>query len=285
MNLFPVVASCFVIVSVVSSAANLPEVIAESGSLKGRKEFVRQVPAGETVSVNFAVKPAGDASIRIEGAAGEVLASKRLHIGDGDYTTLVAAPKAGGSLKFVVEGATGHFELKATRWPASALVKREPNNTWQQANSIPLGAVVFASADENPYLPFENTPRPKDPMGEQDWYRFEFTEAKPKLVYFQVELMERDHLPVDVAVFRVGADGKAAPYFEGEDPVALPHEVQALPGNKFTARVLKDRGTYYVCVRANHPEYKLRTRVYDVPPYAKPEDAVRAAVDFAMGAG
>ena len=28
------------------------------------------------------------------------------------------------------------------------------------------------------------------------------------------------------------------------------------------------KGTYYVSVRASHPEYKLRTRVYDPPPYA-----------------
>ncbi|BDC49349.1 hypothetical protein F183_A16650 [Bryobacterales bacterium F-183] len=282
MKLFPVViASCCVSVAV---AGNLPELIAESGALKGRKEFVKPVKAGETISVHFAVKPAGPALFTVEGKAGEVLAAKRLHTGDGDYTTLVSAP-AGGSMRFVVQGSTGSYELKATRWPGSALLKREPNNTWRQANVVPLGSVVFASADENPYIPIPETPKPKDPMGEQDWYKFEFRDTKPKLVYFQIELMERDHLPVDVSVHRVGADGKIAPYFEGEDPVALPHEVQALPGNKFTTRVLKEAGTYYVCVRANHPEYKLRTRVYDVPPYAKPEDAVRAAVDFAMGAG
>ena len=34
-------------------------------------------------------------------------------------------------------------------------------------------------------------------------------------------------------------DGKLDEYYEGEDPVALPHEVQALPGNKFTPRILK----------------------------------------------
>ena len=40
--------------------------------------------------------------------------------------------------------------------------------------------------------------------------------------------MERDNIPVDVAVYRV-KDGQAAPYYEGEDPVALPYEVQPLP--------------------------------------------------------
>jgi hypothetical protein len=40
----------------------------------------------------------------------------------------------------------------------------------------------------------------------------------------------------------------------------MPHESQALPGNKFTTRILTDKGAYYVRVRANHPEYKLRKR-------------------------
>ena len=52
--------------------------------------------------------------------------------------------------------------------------------------------------------------------------------------------------------------------------VRVADEVQALQGNKFTTRVLRDAGEYYVRVAANHPEYKLRTRVYDPPPYADP---------------
>ena len=38
-------------------------------------------------------------------------------------------------------------------------------------------------------------------------------------------------------------------------------------------------------MRANHPEYKLRTRIYDPPPYGDPHQAVRTAVDYIMGAG
>ena len=99
-----------------------------------------------------------------------------------------------------------------------------------------------------------------------------------------MELIDRDDVPVDVSVFRI-VDGKPVEYLEGQDPVAQPHEVQALPGNKFAPRVLRDKGAYYVRVRASHPEYKLRTRVYDAPPYRNPQDAVRAAVDYIMGAG
>ena len=61
--------------------------------------------------------------------------------------------------------------------------------------------------------------------------------------------------------------------------------MQALPGNKFAPRVLRQAGTYYARVRANHPEFKFRTRVYEAPPYSDPREAVRTAVDYIMGAG
>jgi hypothetical protein len=96
--------------------------------------------------------------------------------------------------------------------------------------------------------------------------------------------MDRDQLPVNVSIYRL-VGGKLTEYFEGEDPVTLPHEVQALPGNKFTPRILKDSGTYYIAVRARHPEYKLRTRIYDPPPYSDPQVAVRTALDYILGAG
>ena len=96
--------------------------------------------------------------------------------------------------------------------------------------------------------------------------------------------MERDQIPVDVAVYRL-VNGEPQEYFDGEDPVTLPHEAQALTGNKFTPRILNDRGTYYVAVQAGHPEYKLRTRVYDPPPYTDPQTAVRTALDYVLAAG
>ena len=149
-----------------------------------------------------------------------------------------------------------------------------------------LGQTVFASADETEYIPLPGVSRKDaatDARGE-DWYRFRFDAAKPKLVFFQLEQTDRDDLPVDVSVFRV-KDGKVEEYVKGQDPVAVPHEVQALPGNKFSPRVLDEAGDYYVRVRANHPEYKLRTRLYEAPPYDNPHAAVRTAVDYIMGAG
>ncbi len=213
-----------------------------------------------------------------------VLAAKTLHAGDPDYYTQFRVPRAGAATVVIrAERAAGNYFLQVNRWPLSAQVKSEPNHRWQDAMTIALGKTVFASGDDEEYIPLPGTPRKASTEG-ADWYKFEFSSDKPKLVFFQIDLMERDQIPADVRVYRV-ANGKIEEYYEGEDPVTLPHEVQALQGNKFTPRILKDKGAYYISVHASHPEYKLRTRVYDVPPYSDPRMAVRTGVDYIMAAG
>jgi hypothetical protein len=216
-----------------------------------------------------------------------ILASKTLHAGDPDYYTQFRVPHSGGAmLQITAAGASGNYTLQVNRWPLSPLVKSGPSHRWQDAQPISLGKTVFASGDDAEYIPLPATSRRaniEDPAG-VDWFQFEFTEHTPKLVFFQVDLMERDQIPLSVSIYRI-VDGQLKEYFEGEDPVTLPHEVQALPGNKFTPRILHERGTYYVAVRANHPEYKLRTRVYDPPPYQDPREAVRTAIDYILAAG
>ena len=99
-----------------------------------------------------------------------------------------------------------------------------------------------------------------------DWFKFTYEGDGPKLVHLELDLLERDNIPVDVSVFTV-ENGEAKSYERGADPVTPPHEVQALPGNKFTTRIIT-RGTYYVRVDANHVFYQLRTAVYDAPPFS-----------------
>jgi hypothetical protein len=72
--------------------------------------------------------------------------------------------------------------------------------------------------------------------------------------------------------------------------------VQALPGNKFTTRILT-RGTYYIRVDANHVFYRLRTSVYDKPPFGvqspvgadgtrvAAQKAIRTGMDYLVSAG
>ncbi|MGH9661977.1 MAG: HEAT repeat domain-containing protein, partial [Bryobacteraceae bacterium] len=228
--------------------------------------------------------PASPIALRLEQNA-VALAGKTLHLGDPDLYVSFRVPRDGAATLRIEGAAAGTLRVEVNRFPSKAGVELEPNNRWEDATPIRLGETVFASADDVPYIPLPGAHRREIVEAEAglDWYRLRF-EGAPKLVFFQIELMERDNIPVDVAVFRVDG-GKLAGYNEGEDPVALPHEVQALAGNKFTARVLKAAGDYYVRVRANHPEYKLRTRVYDPPPYRDPREAVRTALDFIVGAG
>ena len=229
-----------------------------------------------------------DARVTVEIVQGDaILGAKTLHAGDADFYTQFRLSQTGdATVRVEAIKAQGVYQLQVNRWPLTQQVKSGPNHDWQHAMSIPLGKTVFASGDDAEYIPLPGTPRhvvAEDPNGE-DWYQFEFREKTPKLIFFQIELMERDQLPVDVRVFRLSGS-KPVEYFEGEDPVTLPHEVQALPGNKFTPRILKDSGTYYIAVRARHPEYKLRTRIYDPPPYSDPHVAVRTALDYILGAG
>ena len=241
-----------------------------------------------TVSSGGGLKAGESVKVSLE-SGGRVVVAKTLHAGDWDLTASFRVGAQSSGTALVVSGSpAAPMKLRVTSWPGNAELEAEPNNSWSEANAIALGDVVFGSADDAPYVPPMGTSAlaTKKAVFEQapDWFRFEFTEAKPKLVFFQVELMERDNVPVDVAVYRV-VNGKAVAYTEGEDPVALPHEVQAMQGNKFTTRVLKEKGTYYVRVIANHPEYKLRTRVYEAPPYGDPQEAVRTALDYLLGAG
>ena len=265
---------------------SLPAVYSSSGELRTGTLPLDKLTGGENYSLLFSVDPAlvsGLARIAISVVDGDrVLLAKTLHAGDADlygFFRPVRVPE----LRMALEGISrGEFRLQINR---KALLGG-PHHTWQDAASFTLGDLVVASGDEAEYVPLPGMSRADiigEPAGEH-WYRFRFNEPRPKLVFFQLELMDRDGLPADVSVFRA-VQGKVEEFHDSRDPVTAPHEVQALPGNKFTTRVFQDPGSYFVRVRASHPEYKLRTRMYDLPPYEDPASAVRTAVDYIMGAG
>jgi Squalene-hopene cyclase C-terminal domain len=275
-----------------SAAMPLPVIISRSAPVQSETIPIAALDRGSQYTVLYSVGSLSslgpDARIDVEIRQGSaVLAAKTLHMGDADFYTQFRVPQSGAAA-IVVKASPLHakYNLQVNRWPLSPQVKSAPSHRWQDAVLIPLGKTVFASGDDAEYIPLPATLR-KDIVGNPDttdWYRFEFSEPRPKLIFFQIDLMERDHVPVNVAIYRV-VDGKLAEFYEGEDPVTLPHEVQALPGNKFTPRIIKEQGTYYVSVHASHPEYKFRTRVYDVPPYSDPHQAVRTAADYILAAG
>ena len=275
------------------AACAVPDLLAQTLHWEGAVRSGRNAIPGLRADRIYVLSVSGSGLAANESArislesGGKLLIAKTLHAGDWDLTSSfrVSNPAA---TALVASGSPIALRARITSWPGTAELEAEPNNNWNEANPMALGDVIFGSADDAPYVPVAGTSAlaTKKAVFEQapDWFRFEFNASKPKLIYFQLELMERDNVPVDVAVFRV-VNGKAVAFNEGEDPVALPHEVQAMQGNKFTTRVLKEQGTYYVRVIANHPEYKLRTRVYDAPPYADPQQAVRTALDYLLGAG
>ena len=270
---------------------SLPAVYSTSGTVQSEIIHLSKLTGGQQYSLLFSVAPeslGADARVAISVAEdGRVLLEKTLHAGDADlYGAFRTGSGSRRELRIAAREASGRYTLQINRWPESTALKSGGNHAWQQASPLVLGQTVFASGDEAEYFPLPETPR-KDLGGgpaKEDWYRFRFDSPRPRLVFFQLELTDRDDLPVDVSVFRESG-GKLTEYTEGQDPVASPHEVQALPGNKFAPRVLEEAGEYYVRVRASHPEYKLRTRLYEAPPYADPHEAVRTAVDYIMGAG
>ncbi|MDQ3257479.1 MAG: HEAT repeat domain-containing protein [Acidobacteriota bacterium] len=234
----------------------------------------------------------------------KIIASKSLHVGDPDLYTLFRLDVGVGEIE-VTSSVSVPVEHTITilEWPASktnqATAEAEPNDSWVEANRFELGQTIWASADDKPYILPLNEAKPARgavPYGQQpelaldrlpeggvDWFTFSYDGAQPKLVHFELDLLERDNIPVDVAIFRV-ENGEAKTYERGADPVTPPHEVQALPGNKFTTRVIT-KGTYYVRVDANHAFYQLRTATYDLPPYTDPAWAVRAGMDYLVSAG
>jgi hypothetical protein len=236
--------------------------------------------AGSTYSVLVSVpipseqKAAGGAKLF---AGPTLLAAKPLHAGDPDLYTLI-----GGGTAVHLELTTPAAVQVVDLGPSPHL-EAEPNNSWQTANPLPLGKTIWGSGDEAPYIPSELSLR-IEPNPHEDWFRFDWRGAKPQLIYLSLELLDRDNIPVDVSLHRL-AGGKLQEFSAGEDPVTIPHEVQALPGNKFTTRLLSEPGTYYVRVKLTHPFYRLQTRLYDPPPYSDATKAVQTAVDYLIGAG
>jgi hypothetical protein len=273
-------------------AVSLPVVESRSGAVRTETIRLAGLDGKHQYSLLYSVAPlsglAVDARVTVEVVQdGTIITGKVLHAGDPDFYTQFRVPKPGpAAVRVVNTGARGKYTLQVNRWPLADSVRSGPIRRWQDAMEVKLGTTVIATGDDTPYIPLPGTPRKaiSPDAAPADWYRFEFRESSPKLVHIQVDLTERDQIPVHVTLHRV-KDAKLEEYYEGEDPVSLPHEVQALPGNKFTPRILKEPGTYYIAVRANHPEYKLRTRVYDPPPYTDPQTAVRTAMDYILSAG
>ena len=284
--------SGLVVFSMAVAAQNLPVVETRSGAVQDMQiKLPRLSPAHQysfLYSLDSLSKLTEHSRVKVSVEQdGQVLLEKTLHAGDADFYSQFRVAKEGdATLKVKAVDAAGTYRLQVNKWPLTSLVKSAPSHKWEEARQVGLGTTVFAYGDDTEYVPLPGTERKSladDPV-RTDWYKFDFDDAKPKLVFLQIDLMERDQVPVNIALFKV-KDGKPVEYLTGSDPVTLPHEVQALAGNKFTPRILKEAGTYYIAVKSSHPEYKLVTRVYEAPPYSDPKVAVRTGLDYILAAG
>ncbi|MGH9446032.1 MAG: HEAT repeat domain-containing protein, partial [Terriglobia bacterium] len=208
---------------------------------------------------------------------------KVLHPGDPDFYCMVQ-PEATGPAALVVNlsgaDAPVRYQVLVQRLPVSpgsfTAFGRLPDSTWQDARPMRLGYTVFGSTDEIEYL--DNTQEGKNGL---DWYTFTFRGPKPKLVMFDIDVLDRD-VPLNLRLFKAVQSPSGTmlrEYTEGKDPEEIKHDMQTQMDSKLITRVLT-AGTYYLEVKANHPAYQLRTYLYDVPPYKDPHQAVQTAMNY-----
>ena len=241
--------------------------------------------------------------VTVNDAKGEVEA-KWLHSADLDFY-LTVRPRAAGPITASLTSAAGapvpeiSARLKSILQPATVstssagdlsrgVIAAAPNGTWQEAQPFELGQTIFGSDDERPYAPSQSEDGYAAMLKGFQWFRFTFREKQPKLVYFVLNVTDRD-VPLDVDIFQTGRDssGQAdvVPYAKGEFVYQV-EATQNYPGlYKFRTRILEPGQQYYVRVAANHPAYQLHTYEYSVPPTKEPHEAVRSGMDFLINMG
>jgi HEAT repeat protein len=216
--------------------------------------------------------------------------TKVLHAGDPDLY-LPYRPRLSGrgtlSLardKSAVEGAAP-FEVRVawSELPLSeierAAIEAEPNDSWKTANELRLGRDVYGTADDVDYL--DNEDEGKTGI---DWFRFDVLEESEILVYFQLDLLDRD-VSANLRLYTIDPKtGTPLPYLKGKDPMEIVHDRERERYSKHVSRTFR-RGTYYLEVNANHPDYILRTRVLKVPPYDDVAQAVEAGMHYIINVG
>jgi HEAT repeat protein len=246
-----------------------------------------KVVAGQTYRAGVGLEGPilGRVRVTIEGPGGW-RGSKTLHAGDSDFD-LPFRPASDGLARIAIESESGSgLNSVRTSWtridldPADVpAIEAEPNDSWRAANPLTIGRAVYGSADDVDYL--ENLDEGKSGL---DWFRFEIPEGPPRLVYFHLELLDRD-VSANLRVYQIDpASGAIHPYETGKDPMEIVHDRERERYSTHLSRTF-GRGTYFVEVNANHPDYLLRTRSYPVPPLADPAQAVEAGLDYLLEAG
>ncbi len=228
---------------------------------------------------------------RLESPGNPTLA-KKLHAGDPGAYLIVRAAKSGpAGLTLEAPASTDarpigyEVEIRPLRMAAGDEVQLVPSTARdaEHAERMTLGRTVFGTADDIEYL--YNTDEGKNGW---QWLTFDYTAAQPKLVFFELDLLDRD-VPCTLKIYRQqnGPEGlHLVEYLNGKDPTEIRHDDQndELVGFKFLTRVLTP-GKYFLKIKANHPAWSLRTTLFDVPPYQDPRKAVEVAMRYMVDVG
>lgn len=247
--------------------------------------------AGETYAVSVALL-AGDLregerfAASFAGSSGHPI-RKELHAGDPSLYFPYRPESAGPAELTVYSTGQGRrpLPLRLLVEPLGvaendrAAFEAEPNDSWRQANPLVLGRAVYGSTDDVDYL--DNRYEGRAGL---DWFRIDFQEDQPRLVFFELDLLDRDISP-NLKLYRLNEQTQEMDYYTaGKDPMELIHDRQEARYSKFITRLLR-RGTYFLQVNANHPLYVLRTTSYPVPPYTDPQQAVLTATHYIVNIG
>jgi len=268
------------------------------GKISQKKEYLWQTDVLDSSSLyslsvslgGVAVNSGAAYTISLEGP-GHLRLGKRLHAGDPSifvtFRPIQSGPavvrwrqtQEGGS--FASETPTVQVlirRMQVTKAEEKAF-ETEPNDTWQEANSLELGRTVYGGSDDIEYL--DNNEEYK--VG-WDYFRIDFDQADPKLVFFELDLPDRD-VPLQLLFYRFNpASQSIEPYTRGKDPMEVLHDGQKVRYSKFITRVLT-KGRYYLAVLGNHPFYQLRTTSFPVPPVQDPRQAVETAMHYMANIG
>lgn len=170
---------------------------------------------------------------------------------------------------------------------AGMWVEAEPNDTPEQAQSIPLRATaddyslyVTGTSDDIEY--FDNG---RAGSSGDDWFRLEFKEDQPRqlsacLAIPDQQVAARIRCYVLDPAVDSSQPGTLLPvkeYDEGRNPNERAHQ-QEEQHRIAINRTLKPGGTYFLRIEANAPGYELELRVVRPAPFEDPRQAVRHAL-------
>jgi HEAT repeat protein len=242
-----------------------------------------------TLAVKDPARLQGDDAVLATVKDGQgVIDSKWLHTADLDFY-LTVRPRAAGPVTVSLSAPGTVPEISASLYKIleqagdPAVIAAAPNGTWQTAQPFEFGQTIYGSDDERPYAPSKREDGYAAMIKGFQWFKFTFKGPKPRLVYFTLNVTDRD-VPLDVDIFKLGKDD-VVPFTTGEFVYQV-EATQNYPGlYKFRTRILQPGQEYYVRIAADHPAFQLHTSNFPVPPYTDPHLAVRAGMDFLVNMG